>query len=256
MLRYSDVTASAARAARAGADSSARFVGRHRCVVAVAAALVLYLVLLFRYYYRAHDATSVIQCTVADFSRRMLDDRQPIVCTDAGSIAAVKRARRSDASMDVYDHVDIGRWYHRRDPLLWCGDALPGVDDSSVATGPVQSWYDVIMIVQKRGTRRVRVYPPPVVRASSTVPVIPNTLLYAGDGDGDGDYTEIILREQSALILPIRWWFSLTAAEGDTPPTSLVMAWRNPVGRIVHPIARRAYASKKARLIKSLKLNI
>ena len=226
---------------------------------------LVYIALALRYYYRASsDPVTIIQCDVDSFHQGLLQERQPIVCKGVGQIPAVQRffaaqAEAADEARDdtwvadaardgtvaaMYDRLNAGKWYHlREDP------EIARMSSAAARKPPRQSWYDVLMTIQHRGTRRVRLYAP-----SETPRLWRECSGARSDGrlfcDSEGGaastarYTEIVLSEGDAVLLPMRWWLetsSVAAAseksENSGKSWSSELAWRNPLNAL-HHVAR------------------
>lgn len=235
--------------------------------------ILVYLILVLRYYYRTSDAPiTIIQCDVHSFRPTLLQERQPIVCKDVGSIAAVQDFAREHVAGDnvisktistrdatvtaLYESLSAGAWYHQHERA-----ALTVQHDAAdrAPSSPRQSWYDILMTIQLRGTRRVRIYAPAEtprlwrVCAPQQHPLFCNSERVTEDDDDDetgadganrhstAQYMDIVLSEGDALLLPMQWWIDDAPAAVnsmhavDTGHVNL--GWRNPFSRL-HAVAR------------------
>ena len=224
-----------------------------------------YVALVLRYYYRvSNEPVTIIQCDVGNFHQGLLQERQPVVCKGVGRIPAVQhffaehrteqRTAQDDANDGVwvadassgaaaamYDRLNAGKWYHRHeDPEV---TMRAGAEAAAPSAPPRQSWYDLLMTIQHRGTRRVRLYAPAetphlwrVGRGTGNRRLFCDSDSAAAEATGKARYTEIVLSEGDAVLLPMQWWIEEGAATKDEEVHS-ELAWRNPLSAL-HDVAR------------------
>lgn len=220
--------------------------------------LFVYVILALRFYYRrSAEPTTIIQCDAHSFDPSLLNERQPIVCRGVGDLASVRnllkvlKSRRTaveheqDAAADgeplgteVYDSLNMGRWYHHREEPRHVYECADGADQRPLR----QSWYDAFMTIQHSGTRNIALFAPSETpRLRRRCDAASDQLFCQSDVTASSDplfkrakYAEVILSAGDALILPMQWWISSHCA-GKSWSTEL--AWRSPL-HVLHTIAR------------------
>lgn len=214
------------------------------CLVVIVFAM-LYAVAFSRYRSRARQDIVILQCDSAAFNSNMLSERSPIVCTNANSLGAItafkRHSTRSQAQPTVYRTLYRQLRIGTDNPFL-VGECPMWVSSNSrLARRAVQSRYDHTMLVMVSGQARVRIRPAtteyvpfrPDARheENGMVSVVPDKLfMQSADrnkrrlGRSNIETADIILREGTAVILPIRWWMDITM--DDRNARMLVFAWR------------------------------
>ena len=222
--------------------------------------ILVYLILVLRYYYRtSNEAITIIQCDVHSFQPTLLQERQPIVCKGVGSIAAVQDFAQDHVSDDarltsktisardatvlaLYDRLNAGAWYHQHEHATL---SMTPSGTAAHTPSPRQSWYDIFMTIQLRGTRRVRIYAPTETARLWRVCTSQHALFCHSeraaeeDEDPAAQYTDIVLSEGDALLLPMQWWIDDAPTDAPHPSGAahVNLGWRNPFSSL-HAVAR------------------
>lgn len=147
--------------------------------------IVVYFALVIRYCSRVASSVSVLQCTVSTFHPELLDERQPLVVTDFGQTTVYQKL----AHTDTPDNLVVEDTYHSlRHVCPWLCAPQPIVRIPSTAQY-TQTTAMVTLMVQTTGNTRV-------------------LLVHPHHMHNTPKYTEIVLREGSALFIPYKWWYA------------------------------------------------
>lgn len=204
-------------------------------LLAVLTAVVVYLCMCVRYYYRTVPCSdvSIVQCTAATFDPAMLSDRQPIVCRDV----AIDSLLAANNDAEAYATLAIHGLFYRPQPLLHR-------HSTGETAEPTTALDDVTFIVctSRDQPLQVRLFHPEH----------PCTAPEDEDEDKDvsnnsnhraGTVVDIILHRADGLFVPFKWRYDLLSGDdaaakspSNKDPSSharRVFRWRNCV---MHPV--------------------
>lgn len=146
---------------------------------------LIYFALVIRYCGRVANSVSVMQCTVSVFHPELLDERQPLVVTDFGKTTVYEKLAETNAP----DSLAIDSTYSSLRhvcPWLCSPQSIVSIPSTAQYT---QSIAMVTLMVQMTGNTRVLLVHPHHMHSTPK-------------------YTEIVLREGSALFVPYKWWYA------------------------------------------------
>jgi len=173
----------------------------------IALLIIGYVVLLYRYHYRAPDTITILQCTADDFRPDLLNERQPVVCKGMGDTSVFVALRQTgqyvqsaDTHQAVYTRLQhIAPWFSTPQPIR---PVTPTPDTTSPTDRHPfrQSRWDVRLLVQLHGTSRVWC-------------VAPGGVSRDGPSEKDG-FVEVVLREGDGVFVPFLWWYVVVGGDG------------------------------------------
>lgn len=201
-------------------------------LLAVLTAVVVYLCMCVRYYYRTVPCSdvSIVQCTAATFDPAMLGDRQPIVCRDV----AIDTLLAANNDAEAYATLAIHGLFYRPQPL------------HRHPTGKTVALDDVTFIVCTSRDRplQVRLFHPEHPCAEPDEEDEVEDAVSDNRNRSAGTVVDIILHEADGLFVPFKWRYDLLSADDDAAAKSpsnkdpssharRVFRWRNCV---MHPV--------------------
>ena len=176
--------------------------------------VIVYGVLVWRYCNRVVDDVVVLQCTHDTFQTELLDERQPLVCEGFDKTSVFGKLTAGGDSADVYTSVShICPWFCSPTPVRTLRPQRV-----TQMTQPNYTAVDalVLMVVQTRGVANV-------------------WLVHPSHEGSTPQYTEIVLREGTAVFVPYKWSYAITSADdsGVSNARSSVLSWKPWLGLCV-----------------------
>ena len=171
---------------------------------------IVYIALIIRYCNRVVDNVTVLQCTHTTFRPELLEERQPIVCEGFDGTSVFQKLQQAKSvealdTLDVYDSVrHLGPWMCSPSPVK----SVPHQDVSPEQNQPVytKNTSMVFLLVQTKGAVNV-------------------CLVHPHHMADTPKYTEIVLREGSALFVPYKWWYAVVSDKRTEESRSDALSW-------------------------------
>jgi hypothetical protein len=168
--------------------------------------VIVYGVLVWRYCNRVVDNVVVLQCTHDTFQTELLDERQPLVCQGFEKTSVFGKLAEGGDAEEVYTRVrHLCPWFCSPAPVRTIRPQLV-----TQTTPPNYTVVDalVLMVVQTRGMANV-------------------WLVHPSHRGATPQYTEIVLREGTAVFVPYKWSYAITSVDesGVSDVRSSVLSW-------------------------------